>query len=50
MLKNNKSALLIVGLVFVLSALCLIVPGFGAALWQTLYCSFAKVTCVQLAP
>ena len=28
----------------------LLVPGFGHALWQTLYCSFANVTCVQIVP
>jgi len=38
------------GLVALLVLLFLFVPGFGGALWQTLYCSFANVTCVQVMP
>lgn len=38
------------GLIFILIVLVVMVPGFGAALWQTLYCAFANVQCVQVLP
>lgn len=51
-MKQRKTIeyIIIAGLVTVLTGLCLFVPGFGAAIWQTLYCAFANVTCVQVMP
>jgi hypothetical protein len=42
---------ILIAVAFVLlCGLSLAVPEFGQALWQTVYCSFANVTCVSIVP
>ncbi len=42
---------ILIAIVFViLFGLCLAIPGFGNAVWNTFYCALANVTCVQIVP
>jgi hypothetical protein len=45
-----RISILIAAVFLVLFGLALAIPGFGQALWQTIYCSFANVTCVSIVP
>jgi uncharacterized membrane protein len=47
----RTAAWILIGLsVLLIVALCVIIPAFGAAVWETLYCSFSGVQCVRVLP
>jgi hypothetical protein len=49
-MDKNVAPVVIAGLVVLIVLLCVFVPGFAGAVWQTLYCSFTNVTCVKVIP
>lgn len=48
--KRAAFSIVLAVLVTIFVCIWMAAPGFGDAVWQTLYCSFANVTCVQIVP
>lgn len=50
MKSKNAAPVLITALLLVIALLCLIVPGFAAAVLRTIECAFATYSCVKVLP